>query len=79
MAAKMAREDACVDHGMAEGTYAEIFTASVESAAFFESDRDSLISFGLSMIPPDCRVAKPSGLQNRLRKKGRTGEKHVCL
>jgi ADP-ribosylglycohydrolase len=57
-AAKLAREDACVDHGMAAGTYAEIFTASLESAAFVESDRDSLISFGLSMIPPDCRVAK---------------------
>ncbi|OFY63035.1 MAG: hypothetical protein A2Y71_16735, partial [Bacteroidetes bacterium RBG_13_42_15] len=57
MAAEMAREDACVDHGMAEGTYAEIFTASIESAAFFKSDRDTLISFGLSMIPPDCRVA----------------------
>jgi ADP-ribosylglycohydrolase len=55
-AAKLAREDACVDHGMAAGTYAEIFTASVESAAFVESDRDSLISFGLSMIPLDCRV-----------------------
>ena len=57
-AAKLAREDACVDHGMAAGTYAEIFTASLESAAFVESDRDSLISFGLSMIPPDCRVAQ---------------------
>jgi ADP-ribosylglycohydrolase len=57
-AAKLAREDACVDHGMAAGTYAEIFTASVESAAFVESDRDSLISFGLSMIPPDCRVGQ---------------------
>jgi ADP-ribosylglycohydrolase len=57
MASEMAREDACVDHGMAEGTYAEIFTASLESAAFLESDRDSLISFGLSMIPSGCRVA----------------------
>ena len=57
MAAEFAREDACVDHGMAEGTYAEIFTASIESAAFFESDRDSLINFGLSMIPADCRIA----------------------
>ncbi len=57
-AAKLAREDACVDHGMADGTYAEIFTAAVESAAFVEPDRDSLISFGLSMIPPDCRVGE---------------------
>lgn len=56
-AAKLAREDACVDHGMAEGTFAELFTASLESAAFVESDRDSLISFGLSMIPYDCRIA----------------------
>lgn len=58
MAARFAREDACVDHGMAEGTFAEIFTASLESAAFVMSDRDSLINFGLSMIPVDCRVAK---------------------
>jgi ADP-ribosylglycohydrolase len=57
MAAKMAREDACVDHGQAEGTLAEIFTASVESAAFIESDRDKLIEIGLSMIPADSEVA----------------------
>lgn len=46
LAAKMAREDACVDHGSAEGTLAEIFTASVESAAFVESDPDKLIAIG---------------------------------
>lgn len=57
-AARMAREDACVDHGSAEGTFAEIFTASIESAAFIESDRDKLIDIGLSMIPRDCGVAK---------------------
>jgi ADP-ribosylglycohydrolase len=71
MAAKMAREDACVDHGMAEGTYAEIFTASIESAAFLESDRDSLISFGLSMIPPDCRVARAVRTAVRTKKEGK--------
>ena len=71
MAAKMAREDACVDHGMAEGTYAEIFTASIESAAFFKSDRDSLISFGLSMIPPDCRVAKAVRTAIQAKKEGK--------
>jgi ADP-ribosylglycohydrolase len=57
-AAQMAREDACVDHGAAEGTLAEIFTASVESAAFVEHDRDKLIAIGLSMIPKDCGVAR---------------------
>lgn len=57
-AARMAREDACVDHGAAEGTLAEIFTASVESAAFVEADRDKLLAIGLAMIPPDCGVAR---------------------
>ena len=57
LAASMAREDACVDHGAAEGTFAEIFTAAVESAAFVEPDRDKLIAIGLQMIPPDCGVA----------------------
>jgi hypothetical protein len=57
MAAKMAREDACVDHGQAEGTLAEIFTATIESAAFIEKDRDRLLQIGLSMIPKDSQVA----------------------
>ena len=58
LAARYAYEDACVDHGGAEGTYAELFTAAIESAAFVESDRDRLIEIGLSYIPPDCAVAK---------------------
>ena len=57
LAARYAFEDACVDHGTAEGTYAELFTAAIESAAFVESDRDRLIEIGLSYIPPDCAVA----------------------
>lgn len=58
LAAKFAWEDACVDHGCTEGTYAEIFTASLESAAFVEKDRDKLISFALTMIPENCLVAE---------------------
>ncbi len=58
VAIKYAVEDACVDHGMGEGTYAEIFTAAVESAAFVISDIRELIKIGLSKIPEDCRVAK---------------------
>ena len=57
-ATKYAWYDACVDHGTGEGTYAELFTASLESAAFVESDRDKLIQIGLSYIPGECRVAK---------------------
>jgi ADP-ribosylglycohydrolase len=50
--------DACVDHGMGEGTYAELFTATVESAAFVEKDPETLIGIGLSYLPEDCRVAR---------------------
>jgi len=57
LAAKFAWEDACVDHGVAEGTIAEIFTASLESAAFIEHDRDRLIEFALSMIPSKSKTA----------------------
>ncbi|TAL61843.1 MAG: ADP-ribosylglycohydrolase family protein [Bacteroidetes bacterium] len=57
LAAQFAWNDACVDHGCSEGTFAEIFTATLESAAFIENDRDKLIKFALSMIPGDCRVA----------------------
>jgi ADP-ribosylglycohydrolase len=57
LAAQFAWNDACVDHGCAEGTFAEIFTASLESAAFIEKDRDKLIQFALTMIPADCLVA----------------------
>ncbi len=57
-AVKFATEDAIIDHGMGEGTYGEIFTASVESAAFVEKDIRKLINIGLSKIPQDCRLAK---------------------
>ena len=58
LAAQFAWNDACVDHGCTEGTFAEIFTATLESAAFIEKDRNKLIQFALSMIPADCRLAK---------------------
>ncbi|HBP37315.1 MAG TPA: ADP-ribosylglycohydrolase family protein [Clostridiales bacterium] len=58
IATRYAWFDACVDHGTGEGTYAELFTAAVESAAFVESDRDRLINIGLSYIPAECRVAR---------------------
>ena len=47
--------DACVDHGMGEGTYATIFVAALESAAFVISDIRKLIDIGLSKIPATCR------------------------
>lgn len=58
IAAKYAFADASIDHGMAEGTYAEIFTACLESYAFFESDIRKLIELALNRIPADCKVAQ---------------------
>lgn len=49
--------DACVDHGKGDGTYATIFVAAMESAAFVISDIRELIRIGLSKIPENCRFA----------------------
>lgn len=57
-AIRFAYEDASVDHGYGEGTYAAIFVAAMESAAFALSDVRSLLEIGLSKIPEDCRVAR---------------------
>ena len=57
-ALRYAFEDACVDHGLGEGTYAAIFVAAMESSAFVISDIRRLINIGLAQIPSDCRVAK---------------------
>ena len=72
LAVKFAYEDASVDHGGGEGTYAELFTAAVESAAFVERDRDALIAIGLSKIPSDCRVARSIGIVLDSHKQGLT-------
>jgi hypothetical protein len=56
-AAQFAYYDSCCDH-CGEGIYAEIFTATLESAAFVIDDVRRLIEIGLSKIPADCRVAR---------------------
>ncbi len=55
-AVRYAYEDGCVNH-YAEGLYAEIFCAAMESAAFAERDIERLIDIGLSYIPQDCGIA----------------------
>ena len=72
LAAQFAWNDACVDHGCSEGTLAEIFTATLESAAFVEKDRDKLIQFALTMIPVDCRVAIAVKTAVEAKKDGKT-------
>ena len=55
-AIRYAFEDASVDHGFGEGTYAAIFVAAMESVAFVINDINSLLEIGLSKIPENCRV-----------------------
>lgn len=58
VAASYAVKDAALDHGDGEGSYAEVFMAAMESAAFVLSDLRALINIGLSYIPEDCGVAQ---------------------
>ena len=57
LAAKLAREDACVDHD-GEGIYAAEYLAALQSMAFVESDRETLLNAAAAFIPADCRVAR---------------------
>ncbi|MBQ9785449.1 MAG: ADP-ribosylglycohydrolase family protein [Clostridia bacterium] len=57
-ATKYAQDDACVDHGTGEGTYAAIFVSAMQSAAFALSNVRECIEVGLSKIPADCRMAQ---------------------
>lgn len=56
VAAHYAYQDAILDHGDGEGTFAAIFCAALESAAFVERDLRRLIEIGLSYIPADCAI-----------------------
>ncbi len=57
LAASLAREDACVDHA-GEGIHAEVFLATLESAAFVETDIQKLLDLALAAIPGESRVAR---------------------
>lgn len=58
LAARYAYEDAIVDHGDGEGTYAEVFCAVVEAAAYLVQDINKLVEIGLSYIPEQCAVSQ---------------------
>ena len=75
VAAQFAYMDACVDH-CGDGIYAEMFTASMESAAFIVNDLRSLINIGLSKIPAGCRIARSVNLACELYDK-KTGFKEA--
>ncbi len=56
LAVRFAYKDACVDHGMGEGTAAAMFVAALESAAFAETDIRKLIDGALSYAPEKSRL-----------------------
>ncbi|MDK1031998.1 MAG: ADP-ribosylglycohydrolase family protein, partial [Planctomycetia bacterium] len=58
LAARLSYHDTIVDHGTGEGVYAELFTASLEAAAFVESDVMKIIDVGLSMVPAKSYLAR---------------------
>ena len=58
VAAKYAMEDAMVDHGSGEGTFAAAFVAAMQSAAFAVPDLKKCIEIGLAAIPEYSRMAK---------------------
>lgn len=57
-AARYAVEDAKVDHGAGEGTYAAAFVATMQSAAFAIDNLRLCIELGLASIPESCRTAR---------------------
>ncbi len=61
LAARYAAEDASVDH-CDEGVHSAVFCAALESAAFVEQDKYTLIDIALSYIPHQCGVAR--GIRN---------------
>ncbi|WP_449462180.1 ADP-ribosylglycohydrolase family protein [Tardisphaera miroshnichenkoae] len=58
VAAQYGLMDGSIDHGDGEGTYAEAFTAYMDSAAYFESDPKGLIKGALSVLPQQSEVRK---------------------
>ena len=58
VAAKYATMDAMLDHGVSEGACAEIFTASLQSLAYIESDVRILLNSALEKVPEGSLTAK---------------------
>ena len=57
-AARYAIEDAKVDHGAGEGTFAAAFVAALQSAAFVIGDLRKCIDIAFCAIPENCRMAQ---------------------
>lgn len=72
LAVRYSIEDAKVDHGVGEGTYAAMFVAALESAAFVINDVRELIEIALAKIPQACRMAQSIRLLLKCYDEGKT-------
>lgn len=70
VAIKYAVADGMVDHGLSEGTQAEVFTATLQSLAYTESNVSALLESALSKIPAEGMVAKTVRLVMNCYEKG---------
>lgn len=55
LAVKYAYEDACMDHA-GEGIHAAVFLAALQSMAFIEHDRETLLTRALKYLPADSEL-----------------------
>lgn len=78
VAAQHAMEDAKVDHGAGEGTFAAAFVAAMQSAAFVFSDIEKCIEIGLSAIPEESRMAKSIRFVQKCRLDGMDWKETRC-
>ncbi len=58
LAASLAYRDALLDHAGGDGVYGEMFWSAVQSAAFVETEPQTLIRIGLAMIPHACYISR---------------------
>ena len=72
IAAKFAVEDAKVDHGAGEGTFAAAFVAAMQSEAFALNTIDECIEVALCAIPEECRVATSIKLVKKCYEEGKS-------
>ncbi len=72
IAAHYAYNDAVIDHAGGEGVYGEVLFAVMESAAFFESDKDALLDLGLSYIPKESRCYDAISIVREAYKNGKS-------
>ncbi len=70
VAMKYAYADAVCDHAGGESVWGEFFNTAIESAAFIESDINTLLDIGRSYVPDKTKTAKAIDTAREAHKKG---------